>query len=262
MKSLYKNAIVRTPSHNLGHGLTGADLGCPDMELTHAQHLEYIKYLETRDIAVTVLDAVEEFPDSVFVEDTAVMIPVDGGGVVAFLTCPGAKSRRGEVEQIRASVFGVVDEVFNMDGEGLMEGGDVLLMGKTYFVGIDSRTNYDGFGQFEKVAGRFGYACVPVPFDNGMPHLKTELSALNSDTLIMSVRFADRKEFSGYKKVVVPSGEEYAANCLFVGNGLLVPAGFPVTAELLDKNGFSPDYIDMSEFQKMDGGLTCLSLRW
>ncbi|OEU69573.1 MAG: dimethylargininase [Desulfovibrio sp. S3730MH75] len=259
---MYKNAIVRTPSHNLGYGLTEAGLGCPDMDLTHAQHLEYIKCLKSKDIDVTVLDAVEEFPDSVFVEDTAVMIPVAGGGVVAFLTCPGAKSRRGEVEQIRASVSGVVDEVFQMDGEGLLEGGDVLLMGKTFFLGIDSRTNYDGFARFQKVAARFGYECVPVPFDNGMPHLKTELSALDGETLIMSERFSGREEFSGYKKVVVPSGEEYAANCLFVGNGLLVPAGFPGTAELLDKNGFSPDYIDMSEFQKMDGGLTCLSLRW
>ncbi|WP_235727714.1 dimethylarginine dimethylaminohydrolase family protein [Maridesulfovibrio frigidus] len=262
MNNIYKNALVRTPAHNLGHGLTEAGLGCPDMEITHAQHRRYIEYLKSKDIAVTILDAVEEFPDSVFVEDTAVMIPVASGGVVVFLTCPGAKSRRGEVEQIRTSVSGVADEVYQMDGEGLMEGGDVLLMDKTFFVGIDSRTNYDGFGQFEKVAGGFGYKCVAVPFDNGMPHLKTELSALDGDTLIMSERFSGREEFSGYKKLVVPSSEVYAANCLFVGRGLLVPAGFPVTAELLDKNGFSPDYIDMSEFQKMDGGLTCLSLRW
>ncbi|WP_304083794.1 dimethylarginine dimethylaminohydrolase family protein [Maridesulfovibrio ferrireducens] len=261
MKNIFSKAIVRTPAHNLGHGLTEAGLGCPDMELTHVQHRNYIKYFESKGIAVTVLDAVEDFPDSVFVEDTAVMIPIDGG-VAAFLTCPGAKSRRGEVERIKPVLASTADEIFQMEGDGLMEGGDILLMGNIFFVGIDSRTNYAGFEQFEKVARKFGYKCVPVPFDNGMPHLKTELSTLDDETLIMSNRFSMRDEFSGYRRMVVPTGEEYAANCLYMGNCLLAPAGFPASAEMLDKNGFSPDYIDMSEFRKMDGGLTCLSLRW
>lgn len=143
-----------------------------------------------------------------------------------------------------------------------MEGGDVLLMGKTFYVGIDSRTNEAGYLQFSKEAARFGYKSVAVPFDFGMPHLKTELSALDRETLILSCRFKERDEFKGFRKIVVPEGEEYCANCLFLGDQLLVPEGFPATAELLDKNGFKPDFIGMSEFRKMDGGLTCLSLRW
>lgn len=258
---MFSNIIVRTPAENLGQGLTEAGLGCPDIPLTLAQHEGYIEYFELAGIKVTVLPAVEEFPDSVFVEDTAVMIP-HPNGTAAFLTCPGAVSRRGEVDHIQAAITARTDEVIRMEGNGLMEGGDVLLMGKTFYVGIDTRTNAEGCGQFTRAAAKFGYKTVPVPFTNGIPHLKTELSALDDETLIMSARFAEREEFSGFKKLIVPEGEEYSANCLYLGDRLLAPEGFPKTAELLDKNGFRPDFINMSEFRKMDGGLTCLSLRW
>ncbi|WP_432738621.1 dimethylarginine dimethylaminohydrolase family protein [Maridesulfovibrio sp. FT414] len=258
---MFRNAIVRTPSRNMGQGITEAGLGCPDMDLTLAQHKTYIEHFEQAGISVTVLEPVEEYPDSVFVEDTAVMIPFEGG-TAAFLTCPGAEPRRGEIEIISTAISSQVDEIIRMEGDGLMEGGDVLLMGKTFYVGIDTRTNRSGYEQFSKAVTRFGFKAVPVPFKFGMPHLKTELSALDEDTLIMSGRFAAREEFAQFRKLTVPDGEEYSANCLYLGPKLLAPAGFPATAELLDKNGFKPDYIDMSEFRKMDGGLTCLSLRW
>ncbi|NDV27782.1 dimethylarginine dimethylaminohydrolase family protein [Desulfovibrio sp. JC010] len=258
---MFSNAIVRTPAKSLGQGLTEAGLGCPDMELTAAQHKSYIEYLQQAGISVTILPAVEAYPDSVFVEDTAVMIP-HTDGTAAFLTCPGAESRRGEVNEIKSALVAQTGEIIRMEAGGLMEGGDVLLMGKTFYVGIDSRTNAKGCEQFARAAAGFGYKTVAVPFDNGMPHLKTELSALDEETLIMSARFAGREEFAGFKKLIVPEGEEYSANCLYLGEKLLAPQGFPKTAELLDKNGFKPDFIDMSEFRKMDGGLTCLSLRW
>ncbi|WP_319764323.1 arginine deiminase family protein [Maridesulfovibrio sp.] len=258
---MFSKIIVRTPAQSLGQGLTEAGLGCPDMELTAAQHKNYIEYFTQAGIKVTVLPPVEKFPDSVFVEDTAVMIPHENG-TAAFLTCPGAKSRRGEVDEIEAALAAETDRIIRMEGNGLMEGGDVLLMGKTFYVGIDSRTNAEGCEQFTAAAAEFGYKTVPVPFTNGMPHLKTEVSALDQETLLMSARFAKREEFSGFKKLIVPEGEEYSANCLYLGNSLLAPEGFPRTAELLDKNGFTPDFINMSEFRKMDGGLTCLSLRW
>ncbi|WP_319778348.1 arginine deiminase family protein [Maridesulfovibrio sp.] len=258
---MFSKAIVRTPAESLGQGLTGAGLGCPDIKLTAAQHRDYIGYFTQAGISVTVLPPVEDYPDSVFVEDTAVMIP-HANGAAAFLTCPGAESRRGEVDEIEAAIAEQTDEVIRMQGNGLMEGGDVLLMGKTFYVGIDSRTNADGCKQFAKAVARFGYKTVPVPFDNGMPHLKTELSALDEETLIISARFAGRDEFAGFKKIIVPEGEEYSANCLYLGSRLLAPQGFPKTAELLNKNGFKLDFINMSEFRKMDGGLTCLSLRW
>ena len=258
---MFSKAIVRTPARSLGQGLTSSGLGAPDMELALKQHQNYIELFKQAGINVTVLDAVEEYPDSVFVEDTAVMIPFKGG-TAAFLTCPGAESRRGEVKVIQSALSDHADEIIRMEGDGLMEGGDVLLMGETFYVGIDTRTNKSGFEQFSIAASRFGYNCIPVPFDNGMPHLKTELSALDEETLIMSARFEKRDEFTGFKKLVVQKGEEYSSNCLYLGSKLLVPAGFSATAELLDKNGFNPEFIDMSEFRKMDGGLTCLSLRW
>lgn len=258
---MFTKAIVRTPSHSMGQGLTEAGLGCPDIDLTLVQHRNYVDYFKQAGIKVTELSPVDEYPDSVFVEDTAVMIPFEGG-TAAFLTCPGAESRRGEVEIISSAISELTEEVIRMEDGGLMEGGDVLLMGRSFYVGIDTRTNRSGYEQFAKTAERFGCKAVPVPFDRGMPHLKTELSALDPETLIMSKRFSERDEFRKFKKITVPEGDEYSANCLFLGNKLLAPAGFPATAELLEKNGFNPDYIDMSEFRKMDGGLTCLSLRW
>jgi dimethylargininase len=258
---MFSKAIVRTPAESLGQGLTEAGLGCPDIPRTLAQHKGYIEYFEQAGISVTVLPPVENFPDSVFVEDTAVMIPHENG-CAAFLTRPGAASRRGEVEEIEAAIAARTDEIIRMEEGGLMEGGDVLLMGRIFYVGIDARTNAQGYEQFSKAAAKFGYRTVPVPFTDGMPHLKTELSALDDETLIVSARFAERDEFSGFKKLIVPEGEEYSANCLYLGEKLLAPQGFPKTAELLDKNGFKPDFIDMSEFRKMDGGLTCLSLRF
>ncbi len=258
---MFTKAIVRTPSHNMGQGITEAGLGCPDIGLTLEQHKNYVTFFKQAGISVTELDPVEEYPDSVFVEDTAVMIPFESG-TAAFLTCPGAESRRGEVEIISSAIAGHADEIVRMEDDGLMEGGDVLLMGKTFYVGIDTRTNRSGYEQFSKAVEKFGFKAVPVPFECGMPHLKTELSALDEETLIMSSRFAVRDEFSSFRKLVVPEGEEYSANCLFLGEKLIAPAGFTATAELLEKNGFKPDYIDMSEFRKMDGGLTCLSLRW
>ncbi len=258
---MFSKAIVRTPAENLGQGITEAGLGCPDMALTQTQHKGYIEYFEQAGITVTVLPPVEKFPDSVFVEDTAVMIP-HGDETAAFLTCPGAESRRGEINEIEAAIANQADVIIRMEGSGLMEGGDVLLMGKTFYVGIDTRTNAEGCEQFAKAAARFGYKTVPVPFKNGLPHLKTEMSALDGETLIISARFADREEFAGFKKLIVPEGEEYCSNCLYLGQKLLVPQGFQKTAEMLDKNGYKPDFIDMSEFRKMDGGLTCLSLRW
>ncbi|WP_320171443.1 arginine deiminase family protein [Maridesulfovibrio sp.] len=258
---MFSKAIVRTPSRSMGRGITEAGLGCPNMDMALAQHKNYTNYLKNAGIHVTELAPVEEYPDSVFVEDTAVMIPFSGGTAV-FLTCPGAAPRRGEVEAISAAVSAYTEETIRMEGDGLMEGGDVLLMGRTFYVGIDTRTNRSGYEQFASAAKRFGLTAVPVPFDRGMPHLKTELSALDAETLIMSRRFAEREEFAGFRKIIIPEGESYSANCLYLGEKLLAPAGFPATAEMLDKNGFTPDFIEMSEFRKMDGGLTCLSLRW
>lgn len=258
---MFKKAVVRTPSMNMAEGLTGAGLGYPDMNLALEQHNNYIEYFKNSGISVTVLEPVNEYPDSVFVEDTAVMIPFDGG-TAAFLTCPGAESRRGEVAAMNTALSIEADEIIKMEEGGLMEGGDVLLMGNTFFVGIDTRTNTSGYEQFAKAAEKFAYKVVPVPFENGKPHLKTELSALDPETLIISERFAKRAEFSSFKKLIAPVGEDYSANCLYLGEKLLAPYGFPKTAELLDKNGYKPDFIDMSEFRKMDGGLTCLSLRW
>lgn len=258
---MFTRAITRTPSYTMGCGITGAGLGLPDPELARVQHAGYVKHLRDAGIEVTVLEVVEDYPDSVFVEDVAVMIPVENG-VAAVITRPGAGPRRGEVESMRRYLGTFVTGLHEITDPGFMEGGDVMLIGKTFYVGIDVRTNASGCEQFREFAAKYGYGCVAVPFENGVPHLKTELSQVAENTLLISPRFSIRNEFASFDKIVVPKGEEYASNCLYLGNRLLMPAGFPGTRSALRERGLDPVEVEMSEFRKMDGGLTCLSLRF
>lgn len=254
-------AIVRTPAENMACGITGADLGKPDTKLTLAQHCGYVTALRNAGVEVTVLPAQEDFPDSVFVEDVAVMIPAESG-VAAVITRPGAGPRRGEVQSMKGHLETFVSELFEITEPGFMEGGDVMLIDDTFFVGVDKRTNQSGCDQFADIVRKFGYECVCVPFDNGVPHLKTEMSQVAENTLLIAERFADREEFKRFRKIIVPEGESYGGNCLYLGDTLLMPAGFPKTKALLEENGLSPVEVKMTEFRKMDGGLTCLSLRF
>jgi dimethylargininase len=254
-------AIVRTPATDMASGITGADLGKPDMKLTFAQHEGYVEALRKAGVEVTVLEAQEDYPDSVFVEDVAVMIPT-ASGVAAIITRPGAGPRRGEVENMKSYLKTFVSELFEITDPGFMEGGDVMLVKDTFYVGVDKRTNQSGCDQFAAVVEKLGYKCICVPFENGIPHLKTEMSQVAENTLLIAERFADRPEFKDFKKIIAPKGESYAANCLFLGETLLMPAGFPKTRAALVEEGLNPVEVEMTEFRKMDGGLTCLSLRF
>lgn len=254
-------AIVRTPAYSLASGITGAGLGKPDPELTLSQHDGYVKALRNSGLDVTVLDAQEDYPDSVFVEDVAVMVPT-ASGIAAVITRPGASPRRGEVENMRSYLKTFVSGLFEITDPGFMEGGDVMLIRDTFYVGIDKRTNLSGYEQFSKIVCGLGLKCVPVPFENGVPHLKTELSQVSENTLLIGKRFADRPEFESFEKIIAPSDEGSAANCLYLGKSLLMPAGFPKTRAALEDKGLNPCEVELSEFRKMDGGLTCLSLRF
>ncbi len=258
---MFSKAITRTPSYTMGCGITGADLGRPDPELARAQHSAYVAALREAGLEVTVLEAHEDYPDSVFVEDVAVMVPVENG-VAAVITRPGAGPRRGEVESMRAHLRTFATDLFEIDDPGFMEGGDVMLIRDTFYIGIDKRTNQSGFDQFSRIVSSFGYKCVAVPFENGIPHLKTEITQVDENMLLSSSRFAGRPEFKSFEIIMAPEEETYAANCLYLGKTLLMPAGFPEIRNVLQGKGLSPKEIEMSEFQKMDGGLTCLSLRF
>jgi dimethylargininase len=247
-------AIVRRPGADMGAGLTTANLGWPDYALALRQHAAYVQALEHAGLRVIVLDPLPNFPDAHFVEDVAVVTPE-----VAVITRPGARERRGE-EDVMATVLAAHRPIARIEGAGTLEGGDVLMMGRQVFVGISSRTNRDGASQLEAILTPHGYRIVTIPLPGGL-HLKSSVNAAWDDTVIVTSALAGHDAFTGYRRVVIDSGDEYSANVLLVNDTVLVPTGFPRTVARLEAIGAPVVELDVSEMAKMDGGVTCLSVR-
>jgi dimethylargininase len=256
---MFSRAILRKPGANVHAGLTTAGLGSPDFELMLRQHAAYRRALEASGVVLTVLEADERYPDGCFVEDTAVI-----AGGLAVITRPGAPSRRGEVDAI-ADLLACRREIARIETPGTVDGGDVIVAGDRVLIGLSARTNSAGADQLTALlrARSLHVRTVPVigllAFSVGL-HLKSDVSSIG-DRLLVTRAYADRSELADFPQVVVPDGEEYAANCLDLGNRVLIAEGFPRTRERLEREGFVVEALDVSEFRKMDGGLSCLSLR-
>jgi len=252
---MIKNAIVRRHSHNFARGITTSNLGKPDYDLMRKQHASYVETLRSLKIEVEALEATEENPDGHFVEDTAVVLPE-----IAVITNPGAPSRRGEIKTIE-QVLANFRKIERIKSPGTMDGGDVLQTGMQFFIGISQRTNREGAEQFRKIVKMFGYSCDIIEVNKGL-HLKSGINLVCKNTLIVTREFYEHPKLRGFEKIVVEKEEEYAANCLFVNEVIIMPAGFAKTKFKLKKLNRRIIELNMSEAQKMDGGLTCLSLRF
>lgn len=255
MPNTFTKAIVRMPGPDFHQGLTEETLGPPDYDLMLQQHQAYIKALETAGLKVVVLDPLPNFPDAYFVEDTAVITPY-----VAVITRPGAASRRGEVGSLEP-IITKYRPVYHIEAPGTLDGGDVLRIDNHFYVGVSKRTNPEGAGQLGRILEEYGHTWTPVPVSAGL-HLKTNVSYLGGNTLLVTRNLADRDDFRGYDKILVEPGEERAANCLQINNSLLVPKGFPKTQALLQPLGYDLIEVEASEARKMDGGLSCMSIRF
>ena len=255
----FARAIVRPPCATFADGLTAADLGTPDLALARAQHEAYVRALEACGLEVTRLPADDRFPDSTFVEDTAVL-----ARSLAVLCRPGAPSRAGEVEAIRGAVEAAFAEVVAIVDPGTVDGGDVCEAGSHVFIGVSERTNDAGARQLAAHLSTRGLSSslVDVRGIPGLLHLKSGIAWLGGRTLALSAPFAGRPEFAGWDVLRVPDGEDYAANAVLVNGRVLVASGFPRFEALLRSRGLAPVPLDMSEFRKLDGGLSCLSLRF
>lgn len=253
---MIKNMIVKKPGRSLVNGLTTADLGSPVYERALAQHAGYIKVMESCGVKVKVLEAEEAYPDGCFVEDPAVVT-----GKMAVITNPGAPSRKGE----RAAVKEALEEFYTnfefIRDPGTLDGGDVMRVEGHFYVGLSTRTNEEGAKQFIGIMERHGYSGSVIQLAE-MFHLKTGVNYLGDNTLLMAGEFIQHREFSGFNKIVVDDDEMYAANCLQVNGTLVAPAGFPKTRAKLLAAGYTLKEVNMTEFQKLDGGLSCLSLRF
>jgi dimethylargininase len=247
-------AILRRPGPDFAAGLTTAGLGEPDPLRMLAQHAAYADALRALGLEVEVLDPLPGFPDSYFVEDVAVVLPG-----LAIIARPGAASRRGEADAI-VPVLARHRTLARIEEPATLDGGDVLLAGRTVFIGLSARTNVEGAGQLARLLEPHGYRARTVPVSTGL-HLKSSVCSLGGETLLVSERFADQPEFRAFRRIVVDAAEEPACNTLLVNGTLLTPTGFPKARRHLDQTGLPVVELDLTEARKMDGGLTCMSLR-
>ena len=251
----FTRAIVRRPGHNLGHGLTTADLGAPDHDLAQHQFDRYVQTLEICGLTVELLDPLPRFPDAHFVEDAAVVTRD-----VAVLTRPGAAVRRGESAAIEP-ILAAHRPVRHIESPGTLDGGDVLLIGNHALIGISERTNEAGAQQLGAILGEHGHTWQTVPVGAGL-HFKSGVNLVDENTLVVTARFARESALAGYAQIVVPDHESYACNVLLLNGRLLIPSGYAETRRRLERLDREIIELDTSEFRKMDGGLTCLSLRF
>lgn len=260
MFSQFTQAIVRPPARNFADGLTTVDLGRPDVERALAQHAVYCAALERHGCAVIALPADDAHPDATFVEDTALILPGQG----AIIARPGADSRAGEVHAIRDALAAIFPELPEITSPGTLDAGDVCEAGQTVFIGISLRTNHEGARQLAEWLSTHGVASrlVDIRQTPGILHLKSGVVALDADRLLCIAALAEHEAFADRTVLRVPAGEEYAANCVRVNDVIFVADDFPGTHALLRAAGYTLEPLAMSEFAKMDGGLSCLSLRF
>ena len=251
----FTQALTRQPNKDMARGLTTSLLGLPDHAKAMAQFDAYVDAIRNCGIAVTVLDPLEGYPDAQFVEDTAVIT-----AEIAVITSPGAPSRKGEVTSIAAALQPFRRTVW-LQPPGTLDGGDVLIVGRHVFIGLSERTNQHGAGQLGEILAGYGYTWSTVTVGAGL-HFKSSVNAIGTDSLVVTPAFAEHPALAGYHRIVVPTSEAYAANSLLVNDHLIMPAGFPETRRKFDTLDKTVIELDTSEFRKMDGGLTCLSLRF
>lgn len=255
----FRRAIVRPPCARFAEGLTAQDLGEPDLERALAQHERYCAALERCGLSVIRLEPDDRFPDSTFVEDAAVLTPSS-----ALLARPGAHSRAGEVESVREALRPFYPEIAEIRPPGTLDGGDVCLAEGRFLIGISDRTNAEGAAQLARWAEGAGFtsAAVDIRGMRGMLHLKSGLAYLGHGRMAAVGALSGHPALAGYDPVPVPEEEAYAANCILVSGSVLVASGFPAFEAALSALGYAVVPLDVSEFRKMDGGLSCLSLRF
>jgi len=251
---LFTHAILRKPGANFSQGLTTSTLGKPLFSLIQKQHDAYIKTLEHLGLEVTVMDPQPDYPDAYFVEDTAVVTPE-----VAVITFPGATSRQGEQTSMEP-VLSRFRKIEKIKTPGTLDGGDVLMAGERFFIGVSDRTNKDGARQLGAILETYGYAWDTISVGEGL-HLKSSINYVGKNRLILTAPFKDLSLFDGFDKIVLDETETCAANTLWINDTLILPKGFPLARKQLSVLKLPIIELDVSEVAKMDGGLTCLSIR-
>ena len=255
MPKQFEYAITRQPAETFDRGMTTANLGSPSYERVFKQHRSYVHALKSLGLSVVELDPLPDFPDAHFVEDTAVVTPE-----MAIITNPGAKSRQGEEKSI-AGVLEQYRRIEHIQAPGTLDGGDVLMIGNHFLIGISERTNQIGADQLGHILSAHGKTHTPIVVGAGL-HLKSSINYVGQNSVLVTPDFAQHKALQAYDKIIVDPEESYAANTLLINDHLLVPKGFHETRTKLKTLELPIIELDVSEMRKMDGGLTCLSIRF
>ncbi|MEE8479057.1 MAG: arginine deiminase family protein [Candidatus Neomarinimicrobiota bacterium] len=253
---MFTNAIVRTPCKNMINGLTSSTEGAPDYLKAIIQHKMYVEALKTCGLEITPLPADDNYPDSTFVEDVALLTPNYG-----IITRPGAHSRRRETISIKRVLTDFYDDIEEIKSPGTVDAGDIMMVGSHYYIGLSKRTNTTGANQVIKILNKCRLTGSTVNM-SAMLHLKSGLSYLENNNLVVTREFTDKPEFKKFNHIKIDDDEIYAANCVWINDYILVAKGYPKAKQSIEQAGYKTIELDMSEFRKLDGGLSCLSLRF
>ncbi|MCR9254651.1 MAG: arginine deiminase family protein [Alphaproteobacteria bacterium] len=253
----FTHALTRRPGPEIVDGLRAMDTGTPDLDLFRAHHDDYVAALRETGAEVTVLPALPGFPDAVFIEDAALCLP-EGAVVMR----PGAASRRGETPSIAEALRDNYDRVLEIEGPGFIEGGDILVIERDILVGKSDRTDAAGVAELTDRLRPWGYGVRELQTPPDVLHFKTDCSVLDDKTVLATERLARTGCFEGYEVVLTAPGEEAAANSIRFNDLVLMPEGFPETAARVNDAGYRVRQIGNSEAAKLDGGMSCLSLRF
>jgi dimethylargininase len=259
LSTRFTRALLRLPGENFAAGITSSAEGAPVLARALEQHRRYAAALAACGLKTTTLPADPRYPDGTFVEDTAI---VTAKG--AIVTRPGAAARAGETEVIAAALAQPYYELARITAPGTVDGGDVCETDSGVLIGVTARTNEAGARQLAGLLGELGYAATLVDIRDvaGLLHLKTGISYLGDGRLALAPGLPPLAALARYEHVTLAPEESYAANCIRVNDRVLVAAGYPRFADALARLGYDPLPLEMSEFRKMDGGLSCLSLRF
>ena len=251
----FTHAITRKPSPAVVEGLRAVDVGSPSFEQMLKDHEHYVTTLQEAGATVHELPALDDYPDALFVEDAALCL-VKG----AILMRPGAPSRSGEVAHMAATLKSLYSDVREIKN-GFIEGGDILITGTEILVGRSERTDAEGVAELRQLVADWGYAVREVMTPEGVLHFKTDCSLLSPDTILSTKRLAASGCFEDYNVIYTADGEEASANSIRFNDVVVMPAGFTKTAERLREASYEVKTVNNSECSKIDGGMSCLSLR-
>jgi len=253
----FDHAIVRTPCRAIVNGLRAVDVGAPDYAKVLAEHSAYVKALEEAGVTVEMLSALDAYPDSMFVEDPALVF-TEG----AIVMRPGAASRFGEAAEMAPTLNRFFARVLDLPSPGFADGGDILVLQDRVMIGLSDRTNETGAQALAECLKALGKNPVIVRTPPNVLHFKSDCSLLDETTVLSTKRLAAGGVFEGLKVLFTPDGEEGAANALRINDRVFVGSAFPQTIAMLQQAGYKVVPLATAEIAKVDAGLSCMSLRW